>query len=478
MSTCVLVSLTGIASLVLTWIVRALCVRQAWLSTAVGSRLEHPPTPRFGGIAIGSAMALACLFSNVWKEPHLLLLLGPAFGIFLLGLADDVWQLSPKTKLAFQLVLAVVPAAAGFVLPITHLKLVDQAITVFWFVSLTNAFNLLDNMNGLAAGTAIIVACFRGLIAYHQDDRIGLLLCLCLASAVAGFLVFNFPKGLIFMGDSGALFLGFTLASFAFTGTHAYIKSYLDALVFPVLMLLPICDTTFVTIVRCLCGRPISQGGKDHLSHSLLGFGLSASMSVVLLWIITAVCGAVSLAAAIFGSARTLTLVIILLATMITIVVNLARYQLAVSGMLSEMLARKSPGGIALTLGFDLLLAVSAYYSACLLTFTKISEAQKFFWHSGFVVIATQSVAMLLIGCYPRLPVMRAHRMLQIAAACAVGACVAFAAGLFLGPEIHPEVSLLYFVLAAVLIVIYRWFHQIVESHCVLLESYAQNGSD
>ena len=478
MSSYALVLVTGIVSLVLTWAVRAVCVRQAWLSTPFGNRLEHPPTPRFGGVAVGCSMALACVFSSVWKEPRLILLLGPAFGCFLLGLADDVWRLSPRTKLVVQLVLAAVPVAAGFVLPITHLRLADEAITVFWFVSLTNAFNLLDNMNGLAAGTAIIVAVFRGLIAYHQHDRLGLLLCLCLASTVAGFLVFNFPKGLIFMGDSGALFLGFILASFAFTGAHAYLKSYLDVLVFPVLMLLPICDTTFVTIVRFLCGRPISQGGKDHLSHSLLGFGLSASKSVLLLWLVSGVCGAVSLAAAVFGSARTLTLVLVLFASLVTIVVNLARYQMAVSGMLTDMLARNSPSGIAFTLGSDLLLAISAYYAACVLTFTKVSEAQDFFWHSGLAVIATQLLVMVVSGCYPRLPALQAHRMVRIVVASAVGACVAFAAGSFLGYRIYSKSSLLYFVLAAVLIVTYRWFHQVVERRCVLLGVCGQNGND
>jgi UDP-GlcNAc:undecaprenyl-phosphate GlcNAc-1-phosphate transferase len=403
-------------------------------------------------------------------------LLLPAFGIFFLGLADDIWQLSPRTKLAVQIMLALVPPAFGHVLPITHLELVDAAITVFWFVGLTNAFNLLDNMNGLAAGTATIVAVFRALISYQQHDDAGFLLCACLASVLLGFLVFNFPKGLIFMGDSGALFLGYMLASFAFTGTSAYLKSYLDLLVFPVLLLLPICDTTFVTIVRLLCGRPISRGGRDHLSHSLLGFGFSTSTSVMILWLVSAMCGGVSLAVAVYGSARALTLVLVLLATLVTITSNLARYQMAASGVWANILSRNSYSGIAVTVIADVLLFTSAYYTVCLVAIANVAEAQTFFWQSVAAVIAAKLIALALSGCYPRLQTVRTQRVVRIFCSSACGSGVAFVSVWLLRGEANLAIPLLDALAAPALIIICRWCHQVVERQCGLLAECAQDG--
>ena len=179
------------------------------------------------------AFAVVCGLSRAWYDHRIAHLLLPAIGMFLLGLADDVWQIAPRIKLYVQIALACVPVLFGVTIPITHWYFVNAAVTVFWFVGLTNAFNLLDNMNGLCAGTAIVVSIFRGLIALRQDDQVGFLLCIALAAATFGFLLFNYPKGSIFMGDGGALFLGFTLAGFAFTGTYTYLKSYLDLMVFP-----------------------------------------------------------------------------------------------------------------------------------------------------------------------------------------------------------------------------------------------------
>jgi UDP-GlcNAc:undecaprenyl-phosphate GlcNAc-1-phosphate transferase len=416
--------------------------------------------------------------SGFWKDPRLAPLLWPAFGIFLMGLADDVWQLSPQIKLLVQVFLSLIPAVSGHVVPVTHVHLIDQGITVLWFVGLTNAFNLLDNMNGLAAGTAVIVAVFRGLIAYQQHDQAGFLLCASLASAVLGFLVFNFPRGLIFMGDSGALFLGYVLASFAFTGTYAYFKSYLDLLIFPVLMLLPICDTTFVTVVRLLSGRPISRGGKDHLSHSLLGFGFSTSTSVMILWLVCAMCGAVSLAAAIYGSARSLTLVLVLLATLVTITSNLARYQMAASGVWANVLSRQSYSGIAVTVVSDVLLAVSAYYTACLVAIANFGDAQEFFWRTFVAVVATKIAALALSGCYPRLRMVRTQRVVRIFCSNAIGSAVAFGAVLWMREEANLALPLLDALAAPVLIIIYRWCHQTVDRYCGLLLEYAHDNRD
>src|SRR6185369_7807364 len=119
--------------------------------------------------------------------------------MFIVGLLDDIYQISPRVKLVAQICLAVVPVAYGITVPISHLYWLNTIVTILWFVGLTNAFNLLDNMNGLCAGIAIVVSIFRGLIALRQHDQVGFLLCITLAAAPFGFLLFNFPKGLVFM---------------------------------------------------------------------------------------------------------------------------------------------------------------------------------------------------------------------------------------------------------------------------------------
>jgi UDP-N-acetylmuramyl pentapeptide phosphotransferase/UDP-N-acetylglucosamine-1-phosphate transferase len=318
----------AVISVLLTFSIRQICIRHAWVASPVGDRLQHPPTPRFGGIAIVASFGIVCAGMQIWHHQRFTVILLAGLGIFALGLADDIWQISPGLKLCAQVVLSAIPVVFGVRIPLTHLPLVNAAVTILWFVGITNAFNLLDNMNGLSAGIAIIVGLFRGSISLLQNDHVGFVLCITLAAAVLGFLIFNFPRGLIFMGDGGALFLGFVLAGLAFTGTYAYLKSYLDLLSLPVvLMLVPICDTTFVTVVRLLCGRPVSRGGRDHLSHSLVANGLTPVVAVVTLWLVCVACGAISLVGTMYGSARVQTLILILLGGVIATISYLTGYQ-------------------------------------------------------------------------------------------------------------------------------------------------------
>jgi UDP-GlcNAc:undecaprenyl-phosphate GlcNAc-1-phosphate transferase len=174
---------------------------------------------------------------------------------------------------------------------------------------MTNAFNLLDNMDGLAGSLAVIAAgFFAAAAALHQGSKLVLVLSLALALAVAGFLPFNLRPGrraLVWMGDSGSQLIGFTLASLGLASSYTVATSTVATLVLPMLVLaVPILDTTLVTIVRLLDGRPISQGGQDHSSHRLVSLGVSETGAVVLLALIAAALGGTSLAYEAFGSGR------------------------------------------------------------------------------------------------------------------------------------------------------------------------------
>jgi UDP-GlcNAc:undecaprenyl-phosphate GlcNAc-1-phosphate transferase len=174
---------------------------------------------------------------------------------------------------------------------------------------MTNAFNLLDNMDGLAGSLAVISAAFfASAAALHHSSDLVLCVSLSLALAVAAFLPFNLRPGrsaVAWMGDSGSQLIGFTLASLGLASSYTVASSTVATLVLPVLVLaVPILDTTLVTIVRLLDGRPVSQGGRDHSSHRLVSLGVSETGAVVLLALLSAALGATSLAYQAFGSGR------------------------------------------------------------------------------------------------------------------------------------------------------------------------------
>lgn len=455
------VVVTGAISICLTFLVRWLCIHKKWVTTAVGDRLQHAPTPRLGGVAIVGAFVSVSAVSGVWRNPRCVSILIPSLAIFALGLADDLWQISPRLKFFVQLGLSLLPVFFGVLIPFSDLTWLNAIITVLWFVGLTNAFNLLDNMNGLCGGIAVVVSAFRALIALLQHDHIGFFLCVTLCAAILGFLIFNFPKGLIFMGDCGALFLGFTLAGVAFTGTHAYVKSYLNLLVLPVaLMLVPICDTTFVTFVRILCGRPISQGGRDHLSHSLVATGLSQTQAVIALWLLCASCGTVSLVGTVYGSEWAVTLFLVLLAAIILTTSYLARYQIGIGR------GRTRGGGIILSVLSDLLLTTGCYYGASIAFAGGVQSGIIFFLRTVTAVVGAKLAWMGLLGCYPILRALRPNSIFRLLAANAFGSLIALIALMSLHPPVRILAPVLDFLVSSFLLLTFRSYARVLDRVC------------
>ncbi len=204
-------------------------------------------------------------------------------------------------KLGLQIAAALLVLVTGTEVQLIHVQVVAWALALLWLVGMTNAFNLLDNMDGLAASLAGIAFVFFAIdaVTIHPNDTI-LALSLAGALSCAGFLPFNLRphgKALIFMGDSGSQVLGFMLAALGLSASWKVAGTTVATLLLPVLVLaVPILDTTLVTIARLLEGRPISQGGRDHSSHRLVRFGLSEKYAVLLLAVIATALGATSLA--------------------------------------------------------------------------------------------------------------------------------------------------------------------------------------
>jgi UDP-GlcNAc:undecaprenyl-phosphate/decaprenyl-phosphate GlcNAc-1-phosphate transferase len=284
------------------------------LHTPLAARLGAAPredrwhertTPVLGGIGIfagiltGFWVAVAVGAAPASRE--LEAILGGCAILFVAGLLDDLFSLGPIPKLAAQIAAALLVIFNGLTISgLISNDFLAGVVALIWLVGMTNAFNLLDNMDGLAATLAAIAAIFFAIDALevHKSHAV-LALSLALALACSGFLPFNLRYGksaAVFMGDSGSQVLGFLLAALGLTASWKVAGTTVATLLLPILILaVPILDTTLVTVVRLLDGRPVYQGGRDHTSHRLVYHGLSEKRAVVLLAVISAALGTTSL---------------------------------------------------------------------------------------------------------------------------------------------------------------------------------------
>ncbi len=285
-----------IGSLTFTPVVRAIAERRGMMARPRGDRWHKRATAIMGGVAIFAAFFSGFLvFSNQLPGGARLVLAGATL-LFILGIVDDLIGIKPPVKLAIQLIVASIVVYFGRRLPWTDSNALNIFITIFWLVGITNAVNLLDNMDGLAAGIVAIACAFMAATFLLNGQTSEAFLPVLLGGAALGFLVFNFSPASIFMGDSGSLFLGFALGGTALLSSYDRARHVGTVLVAPVLiMLIPIFDTCIVALTRKLAGRPISQGGRDHTSHRLVGLGISERRAVLLLFALSLASGALAL---------------------------------------------------------------------------------------------------------------------------------------------------------------------------------------
>lgn len=251
-------------------------------------RWHSRPTALYGGVAIALA-TLAALGVFQWQallgHPAALAVVGSAAFLCVVGLVDDAWGLSPITKLILQLAAATLLVVVGTTLKVTPFNPVNGLLTLFWFVGIVNALNLLDNMDGVTAGVSAVAALGFAAFFLAAGDPVLAMVALAVAGAAGGFLVFNFKPASIFMGDTGSLFLGASLAGLGAAYPAASGNVGPLALMVPALVLLvPILDTTLVTITRTIHNRRISVGGRDHSTHRLVAMGFSEAGAALFLF--------------------------------------------------------------------------------------------------------------------------------------------------------------------------------------------------
>jgi UDP-GlcNAc:undecaprenyl-phosphate GlcNAc-1-phosphate transferase len=263
-------------------VVRHLALRLGVIDQPAARKVHVNPVPLMGGVAIyGAFIAALLLFGNRFRLQELLSILVGASLMSLLGLWDDRRSLSPLLKLAGQVLAASILILTGVRIGTFPWEWLNIVVTLGWVVVITNAMNLLDNMDGLSGGVGAAAAIYFMLLAAMNNQYLVGALSAGLVGACLGFLVYNFNPASIFMGDAGALFLGFILAAW----------------MVPVAILgLPLFDTALVIVSRLRRRlNPLTTPGKDHLSHRLVALGYTRREAVLICYLICAGLGVVAL---------------------------------------------------------------------------------------------------------------------------------------------------------------------------------------
>ncbi len=397
-------------------ICRLVATRLGFVARPREDRWHRGTVALFGGVGIAIVLfACSAILGIARAQPVLVVTAALMFGT---GLVDDVLSIKPATKLIAQLALACALLFFDYRLNWLQSATLDSLLTLIWIVGLTNAFNLLDNMDGLCAGIAIIVGAAlmidllpgaAGTRAFGEAQYLAILL-----GATAGFLVYNLHPASIFMGDSGSLLLGFSFAAVTLsTGRQVPGRSdILSIVAVPALVLLiPIFDTTLVTLSRWVSGRRASEGGRDHSSHRLVAIGLSERRAVALLWFLAAVGGSLGVAIDYFKqSYSAMAAALAFLISMMLFAAYLGGIRVyddtdsrvkqgAFTPIVVEFMYKRRVAEVFL----DFCLAALCYYTAYRLRFEDPEEFMKNFGTfrvSLPVILASQMMAFFVVGVY------------------------------------------------------------------------------
>jgi UDP-GlcNAc:undecaprenyl-phosphate/decaprenyl-phosphate GlcNAc-1-phosphate transferase len=306
-----------VLALLLTPVMKRLSVQWGFVDQPDQERKIHTqPMPLLGGVALFAAFALNVVLNylivlpvvarwnvgdlslyaegafSVWRK--LIVLLVGGLLMIVLGVYDDKYELKARTKLLGQVGIALLVAAAGMrVTLFLHSPVVSYVLTVLWIVTITNAMNFLDNMDGLCAGIGLVCAVIFGFIAGVQQQYFVCLLAFAFAGALLGFLPHNFKPASIFLGDAGSHFIGFMLAVLPILGTfyRPGEQTHLPVLIPLLVLAVPLFDTAMVMWIRIRRGQPVYLGDVNHISHRLVRLGLPQSWAVTLIYLITATLG-------------------------------------------------------------------------------------------------------------------------------------------------------------------------------------------
>ena len=420
-----LAGLSFLLCLVSTPIVKSVAVKRGWIANPTKERWHQKPTALMGGVAIYTAISIPLLFlcdfntlidyilktTDTSQPPTFSTSLWVGMTLaFILGLLDDLINIKPHTKLLGQIIIASLMAFWGLRINWFESMTLDTVVTIFWIVGITNAFNLIDNMDGLCAGVGAIAAMCLALLFFQPLPLAGIA-AMIIAGSLLAFLIYNFNPASIFMGDSGSLVIGLSLSMLCLQVHELKNSNMLFNYVIPVLVLLvPIFDTTLVSMVRVLSGRKASTGGRDHTSHRLVLMGFTEKSSVLFLYGVGAIA---AVAAIVSATSDTLTTPAVIVPTVLAILlmgIYLSQLRVYPEKEFS-VLRGKSYTPILVDLTYkrqillvllDFFLISFSYYLAYRLRFSgdEFNFFFKTFLKSLPAVIACKFVAFFWIGIY------------------------------------------------------------------------------
>ena len=451
--------------------VKALALRFNFVAPPCEESSHTEPTPVLGGVAI--VVAVLAALGLVGELP--LWMLAGMLTLLAVGALDDAVALTPSRKLFAQLAVVAFFLWAGPAAPEdTRWPLVNLGLAGFWMVAVINAFNLVDGLDGLAAGVGVAAVGTVGVVAWWSRDVELACAALATGAALGGFLLFNFYPASIFMGDSGALPMGFLLGALALQGAALQQNSHLSSAVFPLLvMLVPLLDTAIVTVSRLATGNSISRRGLDHSHHRLLMLGLTVRRAVAVSWTLAAL-------GALLAAGQTLLSHAYLLSALPFVIAGIG-----VAGlfMIDLTFEDRAPGvafgymqGLArsiLSLGYkrrlaeamlDFALIPAAYFGACLLRRDfKINDA--------LIVSMMASTPVFYVATYVAFALTGVYRgiwryagiadLIRFANGALLAGVLVAIASLFIRLEISGSVAVLYVVLLFNLLVFTRMSFQI-----------------
>jgi len=401
-------AIAGASVVVMTPAAKRVAVLTSTVAQPKQDRWHTRPIPLLGGVAIAAGVAVALAANG--GHPRLIL---PAYivigGMFLLGLVDDVVKLKPVSKLVGQIVVACAFPLLGGGPGWTGVGILNGVLEIAWIVTITNAVNLLDNMDGLCAGIAAIagVGCW---LEFAGASPALASLSAALVGATVGFLFFNFRPASIFMGDAGSLLLGSGLAVLALSGSRHLGTGLISALAVPVcLLLIPLFDTAFVTLSRVLSTRSASQGGRDHTSHRLVAMGFSETQAVLFLWALAAAGGGVAVVSHSIGAFGTALIAPLLIVALVLLGIWLARvsvydgddFSLLINRAYTPLLVDVTYRRRLFEILLDAVLVTFAYCAAYVIRFDRDTPLYySLIQQSLPIVIGCQLLAFLSMGVY------------------------------------------------------------------------------
>jgi UDP-GlcNAc:undecaprenyl-phosphate GlcNAc-1-phosphate transferase len=289
----ILLIVVFVTAFVITPVFRSIARKLKILDYPGGRKLQANPVAYLGGLSIitpvtlGSFLLLFTSLSIDLKQQMYLGLILPALAIAFIGLLDDLYQLPPWPRFLSQSVVGVITSfmlyLSGAGVEIFGNQLLNSLATIFWVVAIINALNFIDNMDGLATSISIVASLAMFTLAYLNNQYLVAALSLAIFASCLGFLFWNRRPASIYLGDAGALYLGFLLAAISIRIDLDNDSAPIRALVLILILAIPVIDTTQVVVSRIAKGQSPFQGGRDHISHLLLNRGLSQRVVLFIL---------------------------------------------------------------------------------------------------------------------------------------------------------------------------------------------------